>query len=567
MRSRRTALLPLLAVLVAVAPHAEGAPQAAPSPTRLAGEAAVAAMLDLEAKVEDALQVGHVVPVVFDSPEQLPGHVVRTPYWGDTQLWSGVYAGGQAMRYAVAREHLARLAAQAPGRSGEHGGSRVVREQVALWTQQRDEAHRRIRTVLTAQHRDITIAEDWVGSPHVPPRVNTQDPRGPHTLDYGGGVIRGERGLVTRGCTPKGLGPMGINPPNTDPANPVNDSSNHVYEITWTHGDGVTYYCESSPSRDTYAGLLFGMLTAFDLLGPDDPELQAQVRDDVLAMAGYLVRHGWNHVRPNGAVGTNNDEDGFVSPLMAHVPLARLNVVNAARHVAAVAGDAATALQWEALWVEELASQGPLVAANMAVDNAQPSSSYFKFNLNHLLGFNLLRTTRGPERDLLARGFAVMDETTRDDENAHFEALTFGLTGDADRRDDAVTHLEQWLDYRAATAGGLPVRNSERCGNTLRCVPEDRAELLVEEAPGGTVEWYPGSSTKLRADGPLPVRERPPADFLWQALPGALDGQQDAHHREPGIDFLTPYWTIRYFTEVAPPAGTPFPDWPGPSSR
>ncbi|MDP9181828.1 MAG: hypothetical protein M3P04_03480 [Actinomycetota bacterium] len=557
-------LFVLAAVLVAAGPQARAEKVRTP-PTALAESQDVAAMLDLESKISDSLQVGHVVPVDFDSPDQLPGHVVRTPYWGDTQLWSGVYVGGEAMRYAVANKHLAELAAAAPGRSGANGGSRAAREAVAFWTQQRDEAHGRVRVVLAAQHRDVTIAEDWVGQPYVPPRVNTQDPRGPHTVDYGGGVVHGERGLVTRGCTPKGLGPMGINPPSTDPANPVNDSSNHVYEITWTHGDGITYYCETSPSRDTYAGLFFGMLTAFDLV--DDPALRSQVRDDVLAMAGYLVTHGWNHVRPNGAVGTNNDEDGFVSPLMAHVPLARLNVVNAARHVADLAGSTEQAAKWDALWAQELATQGLLVGANMQVDAAQPSSSYFKFNLNHLLGFNLLRTTSGAERELIARGFAVMDKTTGDDQNAHFEALTFGLTGDAERRDAAVTHLEQWLSYRSSISGGAAVRNSARCGVDLTCVPEDRAELLVDQAPGGAVDWWPATSTSLRADAPLPVAQRPPTDFLWQAPPGRLDGRQDASSREPGIDFLTPYWTIRYFTEVAPPVVAPFPEWAGPPSR
>jgi hypothetical protein len=557
MRTRGALVVALLALLVGTPDAGAGRPPAA-TPTRLAEQAAVAAMVDLEARVEDALQVGHVVPVDFDSPDQLPGHVVRTPYWGDTQLWSGVYVGGESMRYAVAKEHLS-----GPGRSGAHRHP----EDVAFWTAQRDEALSRVRVILAAQHRDVSIAEDWVGSPYLSPRVNTQDPRGPHTVDYGGGVVRGERGLVTRGCTPKGLGAMGISPPNHDEANPVNDSSNHVYEITWTHGDGGTYYCETSPSRDTYAGLLFGMLTAFDLVGPDDAALQAQVRDDVLAMAGYLVRHGWNHVRPNGAVGTNNDEDGFASPLMEHVPLARLNVVNAARHVADVAGSTEQAAEWDAVWAEELASQGPLVAANMQVDAAQPSSSYFKFNLNHLLGFNLLRTTSGPERDLIARGFAVMDKTTGDDDNAHFEALTFGETGDVTRRDAAVTHLEQWLQYRAAVAGGADVRNSTRCGHGLTCVNEDKTELLVEQAPGGSLEWWPSQTSTQRAAAPLPVAQRPPADFLWQEPPGKLDGRHPAEHREPGIDFLTPYWTVRYFTEVAPPASSPFPDWAGPASR
>jgi hypothetical protein len=554
-----------LAALLAFTAPAARADRAEPSATELAGTTDTAVMLDLEAKIADALQVGHVVPVDFDSPAQLPGHVIRTPYWGDTQLWSGVYVAGESMRYAVAKARLAALAAR-------RDNSRATREEIASWSAQRDEALTRVRVILDAQHRDVSIAEDWSGSPNVPPHVNTGDPRGPHTLDYGGGVIHGERGLVTRGCTPKGLGPMGINPPNHDPTNPVNDSSNHVYEITWTHGDGVTYYCETSPSRDTYAGLTFGMLTAFDLVGPDDARLTGQLRDDLLAMAGYLVAHGWNHVRPNGAVGTNNDEDGFISPLMEHVPLARLNIVNAARHVADAAGSAAQRQQWDAIWAEELASQGPLVGPEMQVDSAQPNSGYFKFNLNHLLGFNLLRTTTGAERALIARGFAVMDKTTGDDVNAHFEAITYAMTGEPSRRDAAIRHLGQWVDYRRAVAGGVPVHNSSRCQTDLECVPVDRSELVIDGAPGGAVAWYPEAEpftdpSRLRAANPLPVAQRPPTDFLWQAPPTALDGQQDPSHREPGIDFLTPYWMLRYFTEVAPPALAPLPAWAGPASR
>ena len=71
--------------------------------------------------------------------------------------------------------------------------------------------------------------------------------------------------------------------PNSDTANPINNHSNHVYEITWRHGHGGRYYCETSPSRDTYAGLVFGLLTAFDMVGPDESVLRAQIRDDVLA--------------------------------------------------------------------------------------------------------------------------------------------------------------------------------------------------------------------------------------------------------------------------------------------
>jgi hypothetical protein len=209
----------------------------------------------------------------------------------------------------------------------------------------------------------------------------------------------------------------------------------------------------------------------------------------------------------------------------------------------------------------------------MEVDSFQPNEGYFKFNLHHLAGFYLLRTTSGPDREVIARGFAEMDKTTRDDLNAHFEALTYAITGDPARRDAAVEHLEQWRSYRAATSGGRDVRNSDRCGSELACVPHDQAELAVGGAPGGSITWFPGapdapplsSRAGLRAARPLPVSLRPAGDFLWQKPPTELDGQQPASWREPGIDYLTPYWVLRYFTEVAPPNEAPLPEWLGPA--
>ena len=553
---------------------------AAPKPgslalPELAGLPGVSAMEDLETKMTDSLQVGHAVPVVFDSADQLPGHVVAAPYWGDTQLWTGVYVGGESMRYALAQHYLhprGRSVRKDDSADGPDHQDTPTDDQRDFWTAQRDQALSRVQTMLAAQHRDINIAEDWTGKLRVPPAVNP-DPGAPHTADFGGGVIQGERGMVTRGCTPVGLGPLGIAPPSSDPTNSINDHSNHVFEITWKHGDGGTYNCETSPSRDTYAGLTFGLLTAFDLVGPDQPTLRAQIRDDLLAMADFLLKYGWNYPRPNGYVGTHSDEDGFLSPLMPHVPMARLNIANAARHVADLAGSAAEQQKWDAVWSEELATQGPILGTSMEVDSTQPNEGYFKFNLNHLTGFNLMRTLTGTERDVVARGFAVMDKTTRDDVNAHFEAITYALTGDRARRDAAVSHLLQWLTYRANTAQGQHVRNSARCGGAITCVPQDQDAITVDQVPGGPVTWYPGApeapplshASGLRADRPLPVALRPPTDFLWQAPSNALDGQQSPSSREPGIDFLTPYWMLRYFTEVEVPTVAPFPEWAGPA--
>ncbi len=538
----------------------------------LAGSADVSAMLDLETKMADSLHVGHAVPIEFGSASRTPGDVVGTGGWGDSGLWTGVYEGGEALRYAVATKHLTEL--RSPGSSAGHGdadnapGHRA--EDADFWTAQRDEALTRVRTMLAAEHRDITIAEDWSGSLKVPPNVNTGNPTGTHAADFGGGVIHGEAGMIMRACTPVGLGRLGIGNPTVDASNPINNNSNRVFRITWTHGDGRTYNCETSPSRDTYAGLTFGLLTAYDLVGPDQPALRTQIRGDLLAMGEFLLKYGWCYPRPHGYVSAHHDFDGFISPLFVQVPMARLNLSNAVRHVLADGGLPADKQKWDAVWAEELASQGASLAPSLEIDSAQPNDGYYKFNLHHLTGFNLLRTTTGPEHDLIARAFAVMDKTTRDDVNAHFEAITFGLTGDQARLSEAVDHLRAWLRYRATIQTGAPVRNSSRCGKDLACVPQDQYELDTEAGP---VTWYPGQpgvppvsqSAGLRAARPLPVALRPPSDFLWQRPGTSLDGGEGPTTREPGIDFLTPYWMIRYFTEVAPPASTPFPEWAGPA--
>lgn len=525
-------------------------PQQAPP---LAGRAETAAMLRLERTIADSIQQGHVVPIDYGTPERIPGDVVGTHAWGDSGLWTGVYVGGESMRLATARHHLAR-------------GPKQDRR---YWTAQHDQALGRMKVILAAQHRDINIAEDWTGSPQVPPHVNTANPGGTHAADFGGGIIKGERGMIMRSCTPVGLGRMGIGDPTVDAANPVNNNSNRVFRITWTSGDKGTYNCEASPSRDTYAGLTFGLLTAYDLLGPGEKALRDQIRADLLSMGNFLLKYGWTYPRPHGYVSAKHDFDGAISPLFAYVPMARLNLTNAVRHVLADGGAAEDKLKWDAVWAEELATQGPILAASMEIDSLQPNDGYYKFNLHHLTSFNLLRTTKGAERALFAQAVGVMDKTTRDDANAHFEAITFAMTGDRTRLQAAGTHLRQWLTYRSRIESG-PVINSPKCGKSIVCVPEDQYDLDLDSGP---VTWFPGQpelpplseAGKPRAQRPLPVTDRAPSDFIWQRPPTQLDGSIGPTERMPGIDFLTPYWMIRYFTEVARPEVSPFPEWAGPA--
>jgi hypothetical protein len=356
---------------------------------------------------------------------------------------------------------------------------------------------------------------------------------------------------------------MGVTAPSYYGQGSVNNNDNRVYEITWKHGDGKTYYCETSPSRDTYAGLTFGLLTAYDLVGADLGPLRDQIRTDLQSMGDFLLKYGWNYPRPHGYVSAKHDFDGFLSPLFIYVPMARLNLTNAVRHVLDDGDDAAARAKWDAVWGEELATEGPQLAGSMEIDALQPNDGYYKFNLHHLTAFNLLRTLTGPERTLVAQAVSVMDKTTGDDLNAHFQAILYSQTGDADRLTQAIAYLRDWKTYRQRTSGGASIDNSPRCGHDIQCVTKDQYELGT---PAGDVTWFPGTSGDKRAARPMPVSQRPPSDFIWQREPTILAGHEPATHREPGIDYLTPYWMLRYYTEVEHPSQGSLPPWPGPPS-
>lgn len=562
-----------LAAGLATAPSGSAKPPAYdPCPGPLSCGADLDTALDLEAKGLDHLRQGFMVAASFATAEHVPGQVTGAGGYGDSGLWTGVYLGGQSFRYATAKAKLAELT---KARGNGHGKGRGLATHddgltpeerdalVAFWTAQRDEALDRTRQMVVAFHRNVNIAAAWQTTTKVPPTVDPNNKV--HQVDFGGGVIKGEPGMLMRACTTTD-DPLGIkdNGPDDRVVGPFRWADDGVH-----HSD---YWCEGSPSRDTYAGTTFGMLTAFDLVSVDDPAMRTTLRDDLVKMGDFLLKYGWSYPRPWGYVSTKHDFDGAASPLFVYVPMARLNLTNAVRHVTGLVGDAQTKAKWDAVWTEEFANQGAELGASMEVDSLQPNEGYYKFNLHHLTAFNLLRTTTGAEREVILDAVAVMDKTTRDDINAHFEAITYAVTGERPRAAAAVTHLREWVDYRTTVETGEPVRNSQYCGKSIVCVPNDQYELAT---PAGDVTWYPGApdappaskKAASRAARPLAVAVRPPTDFLWQRPPTQLDGQTSATYREPGIDYLTPYWMLRYYTEVVNPTQTPMPEWAGPAHK
>jgi len=494
----------------------------------------------LEQRVVDHFWYGSVLPIEYRTPEKVLGEVASIdPQWGDAGIWSGSYLGAQAYRYAVARAHEAR---------GEQRG---------FWREQRRQAKERVDLLLSQVDLRTYVARAW--QEPVQPAVT---PGAPPAVEVGG-VVPGQPGMLMYSCAPADAPPALGMPRGSDVRGPFRwDGNGRPARLTQPPGD---YVCEASTTRDAYAGTLFGLLAAFDLVAADDPEVQDLIRDDVLAMADFLLAHGWSYPHPHGEVSTGDVHDNVVTPLMVISPAYRLLLSLAAKHVAEVAGPAEQALKWQAVWAEELASQSPSDVVAELVNDPTPNAGYFSWNLVHLVFSPLLRLTTPAERALLRESFSIVDRQTADDVNAFFETVTFGMGGEPSRRDAAVTHLRQWRDYRARQDAGGGVDHTVECGVSRECVPADEFDLVWDTPAGEQRTTVPGSSSDLRSVEPIPVADRVPTDFLWQRSPfTAMRGGFPATHQEPGVDYLLPYWMLRYLTEVAPPAHEPLPVWPGP---
>lgn len=486
----------------------------------------------LEARMPEHLWYGQVFGTYFSSPDRQPGEEIGLGSKGDSGLWSGVYLAAESFRYAVLKNDLAHA---------RGAGDRAALEA------QISEAKARIDTMLDMVHIRIHISKNWKREPADPSRAPQDGPLG--------GLYDAEEGLLFRNCFPAGV-------PSWQQDEGPNRHRQVFGPIPWD--DGRSYFCEDAASRDTYAGTTFGMLAAFDLVGPDDAALRHEIRDDIFTMVGYIARHGWGVWKPYSRVNTTGSEN-FIFPLFLINPQPRLNLAQAARHVADADGTLADRLRWGSYWSEELAAMGPLLAPEYLLAIESPNNSYYNFNLNHLTNFNVIREEPDPSvREYLKREFAIIDASTRDDVNAHFEAITFALTGERARLRRSIAHLGDWIAYRNSTADP---HNSARCGTDLRCVPQDLVDFHQRTPAGSQEVDIPGSSTTMRSATPLLVEMRAPQqDFLWQRSPYQLDGGYDPQDEEPGVDFLLPYWMLRYYTEVAPPALAPFPKWDGPTA-
>lgn len=538
------------------------------------------AALRFESLIPEHTFEGMIVPLLFDAwphldPDAQP---VRMEGEGDSGNYTGVYLAAQSWRYAQAKAQLVLLGVDPLDDVPSDSAA------VAFWRGQRDEARARAAEIVGYYHILVNIAQYW--ETELDPQIDlSKTPDESGWLDYGGGVIPGEKGLLMRTCTPEDADPA-----YTDIRYNYAPTPYVIGPLRWE--DGRNWYCVQNTSRDSYMGTIFGLAVALDYLATEEnPELRATLAHDLMAMTDYALKYLWNQPRPHGRVAnpiTDNDLNGPFSPLFIQVPLHRLHMLQTARHAANLIGHAEGKQRYEVLWLEEVANTvgtGSLLDS-MVIDSMSPHNAYYKYQLHLVSFFNLIRLEPDPVvREEFERAMSVLDASLTDDGNPFFEAMIYALTGEVARLDEAVGYHRDWLDYyafheEAARAGNTPFLHTGRCDITedpgenapiqerpLECAPKDQVDMVLP-VPGGdevVTPFRPGTDSARRAKDPLPVGVRRLADFLWQKDPTIINGDHAVPWRGPSIDFLATYWMLRYYSEVEVPGPeSPLPAWPGP---
>ena len=288
----------------------------------------------------------------------------------------------------------------------------------------------------------------------------------------------------------------------------VPQSSPYLSKITTDEGHNGMYasvyggqpvYWIGNTSRDQYAGVFFGLAVAYDLVSDDAVRTQAAAL--VTRLLDYLIAHEWSVQMPDGSYSTT-----FLGR-----PDQQLTLLQIGRHV--------NPAKYDALYTAFAAANASLVVAPVTAECSDTYGSYYKFNLDYISFFDLVRLEppTSPFLTFYTTAYSQLRQCTAKHQNAHFNMIDRALSGPNGKRDSSTgKYLGLWLkrsrrDYYTDVSSQYAV-----CGTNMAC------DIVA-------------------------VNDRPNTDFLWQRSPQLLYGGGDGTIETAAIDYLLPYWMGRYY--------------------
>jgi uncharacterized protein (TIGR03437 family) len=252
-------------------------------------------------------------------------------------------------------------------------------------------------------------------------------------------------------------------------------------------------------SRDQFVGVIFGLGAAYDLIG--DAGTQTSISALVTRLIAFLTGHNWSVVMP----------DGTTSTTFLVRPDEILALLQVGRHV--------NPSQFSTYYDEQRILLAATVSAPVAVD-VLDNSSYFKFNLDYMTDYNLVRLESSSAKTLYQDAYNIVRGYTASHQNAFFNVVDSALSGANAARDaDTRLFLQQWLQ-RPKRDPYVDLTNSVALCGSEACQP-------------------------------VPVQLRPPGEFLWQDDPFQVTGGGSGLIEGSGVDYILPYWMGRYYGAVS----------------
>ena len=249
-------------------------------------------------------------------------------------------------------------------------------------------------------------------------------------------------------------------------------------------------------SRDEYAGALFGLAVAYDMV--TDAEMRSSISALVTRLIDFLNGHNWSVEMPDGSSSTSF----LIRPDQIETFLAIGRHVNSGHF---------SSLGYETQRLLYSVSVPVPVGLDTATDD-----SYFKFNLDYINLYNLIRLEESSAKAIYRTAYGALRDHTAPHQNAFFNTIDLALNGpDTARDSETLALLDGWLlrlrrDFAVDLHGVVPVCGSQACQ-------------------------------------PAPVWLRPPTDFLWQRNPFQLAVGGAGIIESAGIDYILPYWMARYY--------------------
>ena len=272
----------------------------------------------------------------------------------------------------------------------------------------------------------------------------------------------------------------------------------HEESANGIHNSGQNFWIGNT-SRDEYSGVFFGLSVAYDFI--DQPDINANVQSLTTRMLNFLLAHAWTVVMPDGTASTT-----FIIR-----PDQQLTLLQIGKHV--------NPSGFASLYQNAASNTAGLAALPIAVDASDTRSSYFKFNLDAINFFNLIRLESDSSlRSQYVSAYSIFRDATKDHMNPHFNMIDRAINGpDAARDAQTVTYLEQFLQR-----------------------PSRDVYVNLEGQ-------FPSCGSADQACNPIPIPLRVTTDFVWQRSPFQLVGGGQGTIEEAGIDYILPYWMARYY--------------------